>query len=102
NPAVRRRRREPPWTGRDPTAERLCGRGRTVRAVIVVATADFEVYHDVVAELRDRDVRFTTVEPCADLPDAARVAVVGPADETPDVPTVRFRRPPIPALSRLV
>ena len=57
--------------------------------MIVVATADFEVYHDVVAELRDRDVRFTTVEPGADLPDAARVALVGPADETPDVPTVR-------------
>ena len=57
--------------------------------MIVVATADFEVYHDVVAELRDRDVRFTSVEVGAALPDEARVAVVGPADETPDVPTVR-------------
>ncbi|WP_254840777.1 hypothetical protein [Natronomonas marina] len=57
--------------------------------MIVVATDDFEVYHGVVAELRDRDVRFTTVEPGAELPGDARVAVVGPEDEHPDVPTVR-------------
>ena len=56
--------------------------------MIVVATADFEVYHDVVAELRDRDVRFTSVEVGAALPDEARVAVVGPAEDHRDVPTV--------------
>lgn len=31
--------------------------------VIVVATADFELYHGVVTELRDRGVTFTTIEP---------------------------------------
>jgi hypothetical protein len=57
--------------------------------VIVVATGDFEVYHDVVAELRDRDLRFTTVESGADLPAEAGVAIVGPGEDRPDVPTVR-------------
>lgn len=54
------------------------------RTVIVVATADFEIYHGVVAELRDRDVPFTTVEPGEDLPDGAEVAIVAAADEHPD------------------
>jgi len=49
--------------------------------VIVVATADFEVYHDVVGELRDRGVTFTTVEPGDDLPERTRVVVAGPDDE---------------------
>ncbi len=57
--------------------------------MIVVATADFEVYHDVVGELRDRGIRFTTVEPGSELPEDARVAIVGPEDEHPPVPTVR-------------
>jgi hypothetical protein len=57
--------------------------------VIVVATDDFELYHGVVSELRDRDVRFTTVEPGGELPDDARVAVVGPEDEHPAVATVQ-------------
>ncbi|WP_181691892.1 hypothetical protein [Natronomonas sp. LN261] len=57
--------------------------------MIVVATSDFEVYHDVVGELRDRNVRFRTVEPGADLPEGATVAVVGPEDEHPPIPTVR-------------
>jgi hypothetical protein len=56
--------------------------------VIVVATEDFEVYHGVVDQLRDRGVRFTTIEPGDELPEAARVAVVGPEDEHPDVQTV--------------
>ncbi|ELY81336.1 hypothetical protein C487_03653 [Natrinema pallidum DSM 3751] len=34
---------------------------REVRAVIVVATTDFEVYHGVVNELRDRGTTFTTI-----------------------------------------
>ena len=49
--------------------------------MIVVATADFEVYHDVVGELRDRGVTFTTVEPGDDLPERTRVVVAGPDDE---------------------
>jgi hypothetical protein len=57
--------------------------------VIVVATENFEVYHGVVDELRDRGVRFTTVEPGDPLPEGARVAVVGPEDEHPNVETVR-------------
>lgn len=36
--------------------------------MIVVATADFEVYHDVVGELRDRGADFTTIEPGDPLP----------------------------------
>ena len=57
--------------------------------VIVVATADFEVYHGVVGELRDRNVRFTTIEPGDELPESATVAIVGPEDERPPIPTVR-------------
>ena len=57
--------------------------------MILVATADFEVYHGVVAELRDRNVRFDTVEPGDEIPDEAAVAVVGPEDEHPPIPTVR-------------
>jgi hypothetical protein len=53
--------------------------------VIVVATADFELYHDVVGDLRDRGVAFTTVEPGAEVPDRAKVVVVAPTDEV-DVP----------------
>ncbi|MFC6955305.1 hypothetical protein [Halorubellus litoreus] len=48
--------------------------------MIVVATADFEVYHDVVGELRDRGVAFTTVEPGDNLPENAAVVVTGPGE----------------------
>ncbi|MEF8812919.1 MAG: hypothetical protein V5A55_03770 [Halovenus sp.] len=51
--------------------------------MIVVATEDFEVYHDVVGELRDRGVPFTTVEPEEELPAGADVLVTG-ADDTVD------------------
>lgn len=57
--------------------------------MIVVATGNFEVYHDVVGELRERGVRFTTIEPGAELPENARAAIVGPEDEHPPVRTVR-------------
>jgi len=57
--------------------------------VIVVRTADFEVYHGVVGELRDRNVRFSTIEPEASPPEEATVAIVGPEDEHPQIPTVR-------------
>ena len=48
--------------------------------VIVVATADFEVYHDVVGELRDRGAEFTTIEPGDPLP-AETSVVITTADE---------------------
>ncbi|WP_255167671.1 hypothetical protein [Natrononativus amylolyticus] len=47
--------------------------------MIVVATEDFEVYHEVVTELRERGVEFTTVEPGEDLPGATSVVVTGAA-----------------------
>jgi len=53
--------------------------------VIVVATEDFEVYHGVVNELRDRGVTFTTIEPGDDLPEGT-TAVVTAAGEEPPVP----------------
>jgi hypothetical protein len=60
--------------------------------VIVVATADFEVYHGVVNELRDRGVTFTTIELDDDLPERATVVVSAAGEEPPnpdDVPVVR-------------
>ena len=62
--------------------------------MIVVATADFEVYHDVVGELRDRGVTFTTVEPGDDLPERARVVVTGPDDEVDPGGATLVRAPP--------
>jgi hypothetical protein len=57
--------------------------------VLVVATADFELYHGLVGELRDRGVTFTTVEPGDDVPDCDAV-IVGADDPAPgDVPVVR-------------
>lgn len=48
--------------------------------MIVVATEDFEIYHDVVSELRERGVTFTTIEPDDDLPEGTSVVVVGPEE----------------------
>ncbi|WP_121744704.1 hypothetical protein [Natronorubrum halophilum] len=58
--------------------------------MIVVATADFEVYHGVVNELRERGAEFTTVEPDATLPDRTTVVVTGTdhADAFTDVTTI--------------
>ncbi|MFB6105872.1 MAG: hypothetical protein ABEJ70_02760 [Halobacteriaceae archaeon] len=56
--------------------------------MIVVATADFEVYHDVVHELRERQVPFTTVEPGDELPPETRAVITGADDDVavgPDV-----------------
>jgi hypothetical protein len=53
--------------------------------VIVVATADFELYHEVVTALRERGVTFTTIEPGDELPAETSVLVAGP-DEAPPVP----------------
>ncbi|SEH49737.1 hypothetical protein SAMN05192561_103116 [Halopenitus malekzadehii] len=52
--------------------------------VIVVATADFQLYHTVLEELRDRGVTFTTIEPDATvnngLPDRTSVVIATPED----------------------
>ncbi len=53
--------------------------------MIVVATADFELYHEVVTALRERGVEFTTVEPSAAVPERATVVVTG-HDDDPSVP----------------
>ncbi len=58
--------------------------------MIVVATEDFEVYHEIVTELRDRDLPFTTIERGADIPERA-TALITSVDEQPvtsDVPVV--------------
>lgn len=52
--------------------------------MIVVATEDFEVYHEVVTELRERGIDFTTVEPGAEIP-ASTAAIVTSAGEHPSV-----------------
>ena len=53
--------------------------------MIVVATDDFEVYHGVVNELRDRGVTFTTIEPDEEFP-AETTVVVAADGEDPAVP----------------
>ncbi|WP_459192181.1 hypothetical protein [Halosimplex sp. J119] len=60
--------------------------------MIVVATADFEVYHGVVNELRDRGVTFTTIELDDALPERTTVVVTAAGEDPPnpdDVPVVR-------------
>lgn len=47
---------------------------------VVVATTNFELYHDVVNELRDRGIRFTTVEPGDELPASTAVLLTGRDD----------------------
>ena len=79
------RRRRPDAVGPSPSRDTLYSPPRERPRVIVVATADFELYHDVVADLRDRGVTFTTVEPGEEIPDRAKVVVVAPTDEL-DVP----------------
>ncbi|MHC3437075.1 hypothetical protein ACYJ1Y_03005 [Natrialbaceae archaeon A-gly3] len=58
--------------------------------MIVVATDDFEIYHGVVNELRDRGVTFTTLEPDDDLPERTAVVVTdeGNAGSFGDVTTI--------------
>jgi hypothetical protein len=68
----------------------VADRGREVKSlavggpsVIVVATADFELYHEVVGELRDRGVTFTTVEPDEPLPEGTRVVITAVDESLP-------------------
>ncbi len=56
--------------------------------MIVVATDDFEVYHGVVGELRERGVAFTTVEPGADLPEGAEAVITAGEDAITELPVV--------------
>ncbi|WP_226023281.1 hypothetical protein [Halomicrobium salinisoli] len=73
--------------------------------MIVVATEDFEVYHGVVQELRERGVDFTTVEPGADLPEEATVVVTAGDEEwSPDGVDVVRADPgePRPAVDEVV
>lgn len=53
--------------------------------MIVVATGDFEVYHDVVTALRERSAEFTTVEPGDPLPETASVVVIATDEDTADL-----------------
>jgi len=65
--------------------------------VIVVATADFEVYHDVVGELRERGVTFSTTEPDEALPAETTVAITGPGEaEDVEAPHVVEAEPDAP------
>lgn len=43
--------------------------------MILVVTEDFEVYHEVVTELRERDVDFQTIEPGTPFPDETAVVL---------------------------
>lgn len=58
--------------------------------MIVVATTDFELYHDVVNDLRKRGTTFTTIEPDEPLPERTAVVITDPdhADDFPAVSTV--------------
>ncbi|WP_254271857.1 hypothetical protein [Haloarcula marina] len=49
--------------------------------MIVVATEDFEVYHGVVTDLRDRGVAFTTIEPGDDWPEGTAVVVTAVGED---------------------
>lgn len=62
--------------------------------MIVVATEDFEAYHGLVAELRHRDLSFTTVVPGTELPEGTEVVIAVDADDLgesipADVPVIR-------------
>lgn len=61
--------------------------------MIVVATDDFAVYHDVVGALRERQVTFTTIEPDEDLPAGASAVIIGPGEaRESSVPVVEATR----------
>lgn len=58
--------------------------------MIVVATRNFELYHDVIKELRGRDVGFTTIEPTDDIPEGASAVISGRDErvgDDEDIPT---------------
>lgn len=51
--------------------------------MLVVATDDFEVYHDVIGELEDRSLTFTTITPGTPVPPETTAVIVGPDDPHP-------------------
>ena len=53
--------------------------------MLVVATEDFEVYHELVTDLRERDVPFTTVELDTEFPSGTDVVVTA-TGESIDIP----------------
>lgn len=57
--------------------------------MLVVATEDFELYHGLVGELRDRGVTFTTVEPGETLPECDVVLTGAEEELDAPVPVVR-------------
>jgi hypothetical protein len=60
--------------------------------VIVVATADFELYHEAVTALRERGLDFTTVDPDEALPAATEAVLTGAGDDVTvdgEIPVVR-------------
>ena len=69
-----------------PTEWLLLGRDEPPEVTVVVATEDFELYHDLVAELRERSVRFTTVRPGEPLPEGTAAVLVGSDDDPGRVP----------------
>ncbi|QCJ46199.1 hypothetical protein [Haloprofundus sp. MHR1] len=54
--------------------------------MIVVATEDFELYHEAVSALRERGVTFTTVRPGEELPGATNVLVTASDDAVGELP----------------
>lgn len=52
--------------------------------MIVVATEDFELYHDLVNGLRQRQLEFTTIQVGQSIPADARVLVTGEDDPRPE------------------
>ena len=53
--------------------------------MLVVATTDFEVYHELVTDLRTRDVPFTTLEPGSEFPPETEVVLTAAGDAL-DIP----------------
>ncbi|WP_224448998.1 hypothetical protein [Haloprofundus salilacus] len=53
--------------------------------MIVVATDDFELYHEAVSALRERGVTFTTVRLDDELPETTSVLVTAPDDPVTDL-----------------
>lgn len=62
-----------------PRADTFIHWASQLSVVIVVATDDFEVYHGLVGELRDRGATFTTIEPDDELPERAAVVLTDAA-----------------------
>lgn len=76
----------PPNGRRGATEWLFLGRVEATVVTVVVATEDFELYHDLVGELRDRSVGFTTIEPGEPLPEDVSAVLVGKDDDPGTLP----------------